>query len=190
MVSDLTLVKRIQKKGNNESLKELISRHSALFNEIFQKYVGVMKRKGINIPDAFAEKDYVIYKAVLSFNPLKKCKFSSWLANHARYFCLTIINKTHSFESLDLEESKEPVASQKEDEMREHNEHLFHLINEINDNRIHKIISLRYFSDKESCKWKNISKEMGMTVTTAISLHKKGIRFLRQRVNKFPIRKV
>ena len=90
--NDNELVIKVKRKGCEESLKLLIQRHSPLCFDVCKKYSAALNSKGIDINDVTGEKEYLIYKSVLSFDPTKKTKFSTWLGNQMRYHCLNTLN--------------------------------------------------------------------------------------------------
>jgi hypothetical protein len=50
-----------------------------------------MIASGTHPEDISSDKDYLIYKSAVSYNPTKKIKFSTWLGNQVRYYCLNKI---------------------------------------------------------------------------------------------------
>ena len=80
-IRDVTLVKKIQKGECEESLKELVSRHSPLCYDIYKKYSPAISSRGYPLDDLYSEKDFLIYRSAKSFDPTKKTKFSTWLGN-------------------------------------------------------------------------------------------------------------
>ena len=93
--TDVELVVRVKTKNCEESLKTLIQRHSPLCFDVCKKYAPALCSRGIDIKDVTDEKEYLVYKSVLSFNPDKKTKFSTWLGNQVRYHCLNVMNKNN-----------------------------------------------------------------------------------------------
>lgn len=182
--SDNELVTKVKLHQCNQSLKTLIDRHSALCFDIFKKYNKILQERGISPEDLVSEKDYIIYKCTLNFDETQNSKFSTWLANHVKYKCLTNITKHKWAVSLDDENQKNLTAnlSQDSNDFEEKKEFIFNLLSQMKDKRLEKIIMLRYYGDKSSRKWKNISKELGVTYQTAITLHKKALEFLKTKI--------
>ena len=85
MNSDTLLAQNVKDKDCENSLKELIERHSKLCYNIYQKYIPAMNASGVFPDDALNDKDYIIYKSACSYNPTKRTKFSTWLGNQVRY---------------------------------------------------------------------------------------------------------
>ena len=182
--TDNELVTKVILQQCNQSLKTLIERHSPLCFDIFKKYNKILQERGISPEDLVSEKDYIIYKCTLNFDETQNSKFSTWLANHVKYKCLTNITKHKWAISLDDENQKNIAANlcQEINDFEEKKEFVFNLLSQMKDKRLEKIIMLRYYGDKSSRKWKNISKELGVTYQTAITLHKKALEFLKTKI--------
>ena len=60
---------------------------------MYSKYAGGLIKNSVILNDILQQKEYVIYKSAMSYNPDKGSKFSTWLANQMRYFCLNSMNK-------------------------------------------------------------------------------------------------
>jgi len=73
-ITDVELVEKIQEESCNNSLKELINRHSALCVDICKKYTPAMYASGVPYSDIYEDKAYIVYKSALSFKPEKKVK--------------------------------------------------------------------------------------------------------------------
>ena len=100
--TDLTVLVR---ENNDElALQELISRHSGIYVDMLKKF-GYSSLSVNQICDIMQDKDYVIYKAALEYNP-QKAKFSTHLANKTKYMCLTqkTKNKKNVFLMIHLRE--------------------------------------------------------------------------------------
>lgn len=182
--SDVELVRRVKTLKCDASLKTLIERHSALCFDTFKKYNRALTEKGVNLEDLFEEKDYLIYKCTLNFDETKNSKFSTWLANHVKYKCLTNITKQKRTLSIDDENNNQIISklAENKDDFSEKRDFVFNLLAQMKDKRLERIITMRYYGDKNSRKWKNISKELGITYQTAITLHKKALDFLKTKI--------
>ena len=86
MESDLSLIKRIQDSRDDESLTELISRHSGIYVYIVDQY-SRNERIRMNKKSILDEKDYMIYKSALDYDPGRNSKFSTFLANQTKWKC-------------------------------------------------------------------------------------------------------
>jgi DNA-directed RNA polymerase specialized sigma subunit len=62
-------------------------------------------------------------------------------------------------------------------------EYIFEILNSLQDQRIHKIYNLRYFSNKKNMPWKKIGKKLNISTQTAINLHNKAMVLLKNKLN-------
>ncbi len=183
-LQDQQLIIRVQKKNCEDSLKELIERHSPLCYSVFKRYAPALNSLGISRDDIYYEKDYLIWKTALNFNPNKNSKFSTWLANCLRYKCLNMLNHRHEL-AVETESLDKLVDSNTSDEPK--NKYLFkyfsNILEQITDKRIKVIYQMRYFHDKDkNISWKEIGKKLKISSQTVINLHHKYLHLLK---NKF-----
>ena len=185
-IPDNELTNNIKRHNCEESLKTLISRHSALCFDICKKYSPAMNSRGVNVNDITDEKEYLIYKSALSYDATKKTKFSTWLGNQMRYLCLNALNKNNLvptedvqldfFINKDVDYPKEPVEEQME--------FINNLINQIKDKRIKQIIKIRYFNNpNKKTPWSKVATKIGVSTQTAINLHNKAMKIIRRKMD-------
>lgn len=191
--TDEYLVKDIQQNKSNDSLKELISRHSGIYVEMIRRY-GQKHLTDTQINDLMGDKDFNIYVAALDYNG-EKSKFSTYLANRTRYHCLSnkTINKKNSnivnFDDIEYnEESKEQNPCQASSQ-REFMKKICFLIEAHEDPRVAQIFKERYFSGstKKLKPWKAISKEMGLSIQGVIDIHSRAIKQFQKTIKNDPI---
>ena len=60
-----------------------------------------MVASGVHPEDVLSDKDYIIYKSAISYNPDYKIKFSTWLGNQVRYHCLNKINRDNVYVTME-----------------------------------------------------------------------------------------
>ena len=92
MQTDLTLINKIKDSHDEESLMELINRHSGIYHTMVNHFLSGNQ----NVGDKNAlteEKNLNIYSSALSYDPNRNTKFSTHLANQTKWKCLNIINK-------------------------------------------------------------------------------------------------
>jgi RNA polymerase sigma factor (sigma-70 family) len=143
----------------------------------------------------FAEKDYTMYKAAMTYNPERKTKFSTWLGNYTKYSCLNILKKNSKYVSHEIkpEEGESPTSlldkyvsenSGYEDPAEEIRERVFCILEKVKDKRIHEIFKLRYApEERKKMTWKRIAKRLDISAQTAINLHSKGTKIVSQKIN-------
>lgn len=185
ILSDLELVDKIKTEDCNNSLKELISRHTPLCYSIYHKYKNKLQEiAGWSPYDIYTEKDLIIYQVAKSFNSEKKTKFSTWLGNHIRYYCLHCLNKNNRHVLMEDKELNTHVENRFEDTSIKENTHeyIFNILEQLKDERIKTIYKLRYFGDGETPSWMKIGENLNISRQTVINLHRKAQKFLKNKL--------
>ncbi len=188
---DNSLVKRVKVDGCNDSFKEILNRHQKLFYRICQNYMSILESKGHKRDDVLSDLSFVVFKAVKTYKQNRKTKFSTWLGNCSKYFCLSLINLKDRFIDADEEtitfyinnQSKENYD--REESRTEDKEYIFQILKKLKDPRIPKVFELRYFDqDKKNKKatWSVIAKKINTSTQTAINLHQRGIDILNKKI--------
>jgi RNA polymerase sigma factor (sigma-70 family) len=187
-IQDLDLINKIKTQNDSEALKELESRHSGIYNEMVKKYYHHLVNFGLNPSDIVNDKLFVLYKSVISFDESKNVKFSTWLGNQTRYHCLNTLNKrndTISMDEKDITKIIEKKQINNENDIlniKEKSDLIFYILNKIKDNRISKIFKLRYFNGKKLTPWNKIGKNLKISTQTAINLHDKGKKLIKNKL--------
>lgn len=189
---DNTLVKKVKSTGCNESFQLLSERHEKLFYKMCQKYIPVILAKGLRKEDLLSDKDFVIFRAIKSYKPNKKCKFSTWLGNCSKYHVLTFINSNNRLVDMEDEcihtfltnKSKQDFDS--ENDLKDEKDFVFDILNKLKDKRILKVFRLRYFDDKsmntKKATWSTIASKIHTSTQTAINLHQRGVKILNKKL--------
>lgn len=185
-MNESQLLKKIKKFHCSDSVKALDELHSGLCVKIIRKYLGPLNSKNYSIEDLLKDKTYVVYQAALSFDSKKNIKYSSWLGNQIRYFCLNILNKNKNNLCLDNENIKYLVEKKQIEEINNSDpaklDYIFDIISNMKDKRIEKIFKMRYFDCKKLKAWNEIGKELHISTQTAINIHNKAIKFLNKKI--------
>ena len=113
-------------------------------------------------PEMYKEMNVLIYQSVISFNPDKKVKFSTWLGNQTRYFCLNILNKSSKRIRLLMVDCKdvdviayndvEPSSLIDSGDVRDY---IFNILDQMKDERIKKNFERRKKKKKDERRQKN-----------------------------------
>jgi len=187
-LSDVDLIKNIKCDNCNHSMKELEDRHSGICYSMIKKYYNTMSSIGLDPNEVAKEKDYIIYKSALNFNPEKNIKFSTWVGNQMRFHCLNSMNKNNNIVSMESNTIKN-VIEKKQFEVNDHifsnkekTEFIFNLLKQLKDKRIEKIFKLRYFSERKNMSWSKIGKRLNISTQTVINIHNRTIRFLKNKL--------
>lgn len=176
-------------KKVEQCLPILIERHSALCVDVINGYMSrspfqTLRQELVN------EKDYVIYKSALKFNPLKKTKFSSFLANEMKWTCLNSYNKVKKEKSFPANEEVINYLTYKHNDAKvDRNDFFRFIIDKFNshpDARVGKIFKLRYIEGKNNTvmPWKSISEKLGMSIQGCINIHDLALNNMKNRIRK------
>ena len=187
MNEDERLALNVANNNCDESLKVLIDKHSALCYNICNKYSATLNSRGVSFADILKEREYIIYKAALSFKPDRKAKFSTWLGNFARYHCLNLINEKKNHFCVEDKElhyhiDKESLSAVETENPKELRDFALNILKQLKDKRIIKVFELRYFSNEGKVTWSKISKQMNISIQTAINLHERGRLILSKKI--------
>ena len=87
-VSDNYLVERIRITNCENSLEELIKRHSGLCFKIITRYAKSFYANNIDINEASSDKNLIIWNSAKSFNTEKNVKFSMYRIITQMFFYL------------------------------------------------------------------------------------------------------
>ena len=184
-IDDTILVKKVQESNDEDSLKALIERHSPLCNSLYKKYSAPMMASGVHIQDVIDQKDYIVYKSAMTFDPCKNSKFSTWLYNQVRYLCLNCMNENSHYLTLETDKLNHLVDkfAPEEKEYKNINEYIFNIINSCSDKRIKKIFKMRYLSGTlKKTSWNKIAKKLKISTQTAINIHNKTLKLLKNKI--------
>jgi len=145
-------------------------------------------KAGIQPEDVFEEKNFILLKCALSYDPNRGAKFSTWVGNYAKFTCLNYMNSKKYIFNAETEELHDYVkenqpAPERPESYEEEMDITFSALRNLKDKRIINIFKMRYFYDsKKDSTWKNISDKQGISIQTAINLHKKGLRLLKNQL--------
>jgi RNA polymerase sigma factor (sigma-70 family) len=184
-LDDNTLVKNVQEKNDEEALKMLIDRHSALCNSLYKKYSSSMLNSGVYLQDIVDQKDYIVYKSAMSFDPCKNSKFSTWLYNQVRYQCLNCMNENSHYLTLETDKLNYIIEKQAppQKEYKNINEYIFNIIDSCSDKRVQKIFKMRYLNNSnKKMPWNKIAKKLKISTQTAINIHNKALKLLKNKI--------
>lgn len=183
--SDEDLCEMVIEQNCSESFRVLYERHAKLFSSISSKIIGFAHANY----DEFASNKYnILFETIKSFNPKMKVKFSTWLANQIRYFCLNLNNKTNRI--LLTEDATLEFLINNESSRFKKTENELHLkvkdlLNEIQNKKIKDVIYYRYFyKDGEILNYNEIGKILNVTAQTALNWHNKFVQIAKKKLTK------
>ena len=190
MKSDQQLINDLQDSGGkNESLNELINRHSGIYIEIVNRYIredfGIVRKE-----DVIQEKDFNIYRCALKFDPAKNTKFSTYLGNETKWMCLNLYNRNKKERNnLEITENIYTLFTPDSSEIpnridREMQSEINSIIDGIPDKRIKKIFKMRYVVGQKNnvMPWKRIGEKVNLSIQGCINVHNKGIMLIKDKL--------
>ena len=186
--SDYTLISNIQEENDENSLLEIIDRHSGIFHTMVNQF---MSHPHCSLDKSLlvGEKDSTIYSAALNYDPTRKTKFSTHLANQTKWKCLNILNKKKKNKELQLDDNSNYDEPFSDGFLREIDKgEAFSLFNKClkkeKDERVKKIIDLRYGVDNNKLTpWRKIAEELDMSIQGCINIHNRFINKVKKEGN-------
>jgi RNA polymerase sigma factor (sigma-70 family) len=183
-LKDDDLIKNINNFKCSESLKELVSRHGGMIFNIGKKYCAYCN---LDINELNDNKYWIMFNAVQSFNSEKGSKFSTWLGNQIRFFCLNYKNKNTKLiptEDKHLEFFLNDLfKKENRSNKKEIINNIIDLFNQISDPNTKNAIYYRYFYDKNRIlNYAEIAKILKVTPQTVLNWHNKFIDFAKKKL--------
>ena len=180
MQTDLTLINKIKDTHDEDSLLELINRHSGIYHSMVNNFLsGSQNVKEKNV--LAEEKTLNFYSCALTYDPNRNTKFPTYLANQTKWKCLNIINKKKRNKEIYLDDENSFIEPSCESFLSQiKKKEVFKVfescLKEERDDRVKKIVDLRYNTDNNKVRaWRVIATEMGMSIQGCINIHNKFI---------------
>ena len=177
MESDLSLITKVKKEGDTNSLNELIQRHSGIYLEMVNSVIP-NNCDFLDKNDILEDKEISIYKAIMNFDENKNTKFSTYLGNETRWKCLNMFNRGSKYKHIDIDNFKEDVNFTHEGSIedlhsKEILQKIFKLAEEHEDERVRKIILLRYKigNGNKTMPWKGVAENLKISIQGCINIH-------------------
>lgn len=183
-LKDEALINKILKLQCNDSLKELVERHSGMIFNIGKKYSSSCN---LDLNDLNDNKYWIIYSAAKSYKKGKGSKFSTWLGNQIRFFCLNHKNKNKKLVPIENEHLEFFINENHKKENNSNKKDIINTIvdlyNEISDPNTKNAIFYRYFFNKERIlNYSEIAKILDVTPQTVLNWHNKFIEFAKKKL--------
>ena len=183
-LKDGTLIKNVINKQCNESLKELVNRHSGIIFNIGKKYCSSCN---LDISELNDNRYWIVFNAAKTFNNTKGSKFSTWLGNQVRFFCLNYKNKNSKLIPIENEHLEFFINNfSKNDEKVNQKEvisTIIDLFNQISDPNTKNAIYYRYFHNKERIlNYSEIADILKVTPQTVLNWHNKFVDFAKKKL--------
>ena len=182
--TDEALIKKILDNQCSDSLKQLVEKHSGMIFNVGKKYCPSCN---LDLNELNDNKYWIVFQAVKSFNSEKGSKFSTWLGNQVRFFCLNYKNKNSKLvpiEDSHLEFFINDIS--KKNNLSKQNELvnvIIDLFNEISDPNTKNAIYYRYFHNKERIlNYSEIAEILKVTPQTVLNWHNKFIKLAKKKL--------
>ena len=180
-LEDFQLVENIKKnKKTEDSLHELIGRHTGIYLDIVNKYT--QNGNLTNKLDLIDEKDYNIYQAALKYKSDRGTKFPTFLGNETKWICLNKYNKKKKEPQISIDDIREiDILSTKNEKIKKEDFEVFYeaikFSKEHKDKRVEKIFEMRYITGEKNkvMPWKKISEELDMSIQGCINIHNSAV---------------
>lgn len=174
MQTDQELIENVKNDKDNDSLVEIINRHSGVYHSMVERILSGDK----NVEDRdniLQEKEFTIYNSVLKYDPSRGAKFTTYLANEAKWKCLNALTRNKKFKKCQLEDMLKQPQDEGDFEFHENYE-VFSLfkkyLDKEKDERVKKIIDMRYNGvSNKLTPWRKIAKALGMSIQGVINIH-------------------
>lgn len=184
MQSDLTLIYKIKEDNDEESLLELIDRHSGIYHTMLNQFMS-SPQYVLDKNFLMEERESTIYSSAMSYDPTKKTKFSTHLANQTKWKCLNLLNKKKRSKEFLINDEKNYIEPSCESFLGDiTKDEAFSLLENSlereKDLRVKKIIDMRYNGmDNKLTPWRIIAKELEMSIQGCINIHNRFINKLK-----------
>ena len=193
-LTDSDLTEKIKESNDGDALSELISRHSGIYVDMLKKF-GYRSLTQNQISDIMGDKDYVIYKAALEYDP-EKAKFSTHLANKAKYLCLTQRTKNKknnlisNYDDLEFCQKDETLNPRDQYILNDSFVRVLNLIEKHQDKRLKTIFHERYFcGNKGKLKpWKQVAEKVNLSAQGCINIHNRALKDIKNKIKNEKIK--
>lgn len=134
------------------------------------------------------EKDATIYSAAMNYDPNRKTKFSTHLANQTKWKCLNLLNKNKRMKQFFIDEDENHFEPSCEsfiaDLTRAEVLSVFETcLKKEKDERVKKIVDVRYGrADNKLTPWRVISEELKMSIQGCINIHNRFIEKVKRHI--------
>ena len=185
--SDLTLIEKLQERKDEDSLLQLIERHSGIYHSMVNHFMS-HPQNALDKDQMVNEKDATIYSAAMNYDPNRKTKFSTHLANQTKWKCLNLLNKNKRMKQFFIDEDENHFEPSCEsfiaDLTRGEVLSVFKTcLKKEKDERVKKIVDVRYGrADNKLTPWRVISEELEMSIQGCINIHNRFIEKVKRHI--------
>ena len=185
--SDLTLIEKLQERKDEDSLLQLIERHSGIYHSMVNHFMS-HPQNALDKDQMVNEKDATIYSAAMNYDPNRKTKFSTHLANQTKWKCLNLLNKNKRMKQFFIDEDENHFEPSCEsfiaDLTRGEVLSVFKTcLKKEKDERVKKIVDMRYGAgNNKLTPWRHIAEELNMSIQGCINIHNRFIEKVKRHI--------
>lgn len=184
------LIQKVKEDGDNKAFEILKERHSGMCVKVMNRYAKVLETIGVQVEDLYNDKDFLIFDCIRKFNPSKKIKFVTFLANWTRFHCLNKINANNQYVAVGDEALTETIelgsnnCDLDKKNLKNYADYINNILNQFSDKRIATIFNMRYFNTEgKNTPWRIIAKKINLSIPATISLHSKAKELVYRKIN-------
>lgn len=171
------------KNGCSDSFQQLSCQYQDLFYKICHKYRIPLEKTGFSFEEVLEEKDNLLFKCVLSYDENKGSKFSTWLSNQSRYFCLNKMGrKVRGILDDEFDMTTLPVKVEEQYVESDCQKLIDELINSLEDDRAKSIFQIRYNTARKNLSWDKVAESLNISRVTARKIHNNALAQLREQL--------
>ena len=185
--SDLTLIVKLQDRKDEDSLLQLIERHSGIYHSMVNHFMS-HPQNALDKDQMVNEKDATIYSAAMNYDPNRKTKFSTHFDKQTKWKCLNLLNKNKRMKQFFIDEDENHFEPSCEsfiaDLTRGEVLSVFETcLKKEKDERVKKIVDVRYGrADNKLTPWRVISEELEMSIQGCINIHNRFIEKVKRHI--------
>ena len=187
--SDLTLISKIQEDNTDQqSLIALVDRHSGIFHTMVNHFMS-SPQCVLDKTQIVEDKEITIYDSALNYDPSRNTKFSTHLANQTKWKCLNALNKKKKNKECFIDDENTYIEPSCDSFIHDINKEealvvFKDCLKTEEDERVKKIIDMRYGSDKNKLTpWRSIALELDLSIQGCINIHNKFINKVKKEAN-------
>jgi len=186
--SDIELIENLKESHCQDALSELINRHSGIFYDIVNHYFPI-NNKMAGREEILDDMELLFYKSSIRYDQTKGAKFSTFLGNETKWYCLNYYNKNKKYFNASEKQSKylegEAMYTIKNFIINPKTvDKVFTIIKAHPDYRVHKIFQMRYL-DPEYNKltpWRKVGKNLNLSIQGCINIHNQALDYIRKKL--------
>lgn len=181
------LIKKVKDERCSNSILKLVEKYRKMGVSLISRHKPNNTSSYTSPTDIEDRLTSCVYSAADKFDPSKGTKFSTWLAHQIIYSLLNEKRNLNLNNYIEIDEVENVLKDEKYASKAKENEFfedVFYTLSELKDPRILRIFQMRYTEGKKA-RWKEIGDVIGYSGETARLLHRKGLQFLRQKIQKF-----